>query len=549
MTGYLSDDLEIPTTTKGNPAKGVSYGYQKIRDLPKTSAFAGFPIFHKIKITIVGFGVETDRADLLEYWQPFQNADKKVFNVGDDAVAQSRVTSPTITSFFGGSSKEFSSDSPGTRRSYGGKQYIATTRRISWSSISSIINVYPGVLLIPSGSKATNNKSTARNKENPYSFDNIQLWILDPNENGYSFTGTNGIVSIAYFWYHPTEKRYYSVPNARAEQDIGTAASIGSNLGLAYVNYIVSLLGNSVSSNVRELARFAYGLIPPNSPSLRTSLQSGLVNYLIKNNLLSVEAAVAAVEAPGFASTSTNVTVGGKKQAPETKVTKPKTFTVPTSGQIFSRPGGLDESSIPQMVQYYTVDGNNEGVPNRHEFKFTPNQISYSGIGSEWNNIPRSGSTPLIDWSGFKVMEVSFQFLLAPDKSGSFDEVGSDSSISFDVEEQIRNLRKMAVAPYPVILLGFDSLLSEQVGFPYIDGRGVEFVIGDLSISSLYRTSDGKINRAQCSITLREIPTDSIPLVSFPLLKFPGAKRIPSTKNASEGDNPLLQNSSTQFKT
>jgi hypothetical protein len=242
------------------------------------------------------------------------------------------------------------------------------------------------------------------------------------------------------------------------------------------------------------------------------------------------------------------VTIGGKKKAPETKVTKPSTFTVPTGTRFPSRPNELNESSIPQMVQYYTVDGNNEKVPNRHEFKFAPNQISYSGIGSEWNNIPRSGSSPLVDWSGFKLMEVSFQFLLAPDKSGSFDERGSDSAIAFDVEEDIRKLRRMAVAPDPVTMLNFDSLLSEQVGFPYIDGRGVEFIIADLSISSLYSTSDGKINRAQCSITLREIPIDSIPLVSFPLLKFPGTKNKPSTKNASEKDNRILQETSTQFQ-
>jgi hypothetical protein len=548
MTGFLSDDLEIPTTTKNNLPKGVSYGYQKVRNLPKTSAYAGFPIFHKIKITQVGYSVQTDRADLLEYWQPFQNADKKVFNVGDDAIAQSRITSPTVTSFFGGSSKQSSSESPGTRKLYGGKQYVATTKRISWSSISPIINVNPGILLIPSGSKSATNTSTVRDTENPYLFDNIQLWILDPNENGYSFTGTNGIVSIAYFWYHPIQKRFYSVPNSRAEQDIGTAASIGSNLGLAYVNYIVSLLGSSVSSNVRELSRFAYGLIPPNSNALQKSLQSGLVSYLVTKNLLSVEAAAAAVEAPGFASTPKNVTIGGTRKVPETKVTKPSTFTVPTGDRFPSRPNELNESSIPQMVQYYTVDGNNEKVPNRHEFKFAPNQISYSGIGSEWNNIPRSGSSPLVDWSGFKLMEVSFQFLLAPDKSGSFDERGSDSAIAFDVEEDIRKLRRMAVAPYPVTMLNFDSLLSEQVGFPYIDGRGVEFIIADLSISSLYRTSDGKINRAQCSITLREIPIDSIPLVSFPLLKFPGTKNKPSTKNASEKDNRILQETSTQFQ-
>lgn len=548
MTDYLNADFELPTTVKSAPPKGVFYGYQKVRDLPLTSAYAGFPIFHKMKITQVGFVQETLRADLLEYWQPFQNADKKVFNVGDDAAEQYRISPPPVTSFFGGSTKIYLSESPGTRRLYGGKQYIATTRRISWSSISPTVNVYPGVLLVPSGSKSSNNTSTVRTEENPYAFDNIQIWILDPDENGYSFTSTNGIVVIAYFWYDPIQKRYYSIPNTKAEQDISTAASIGSNLGSSYVNYIVSLLGNTVNSNVRDLARFAYGLIPPNSPGLRSSLQSGLINYLVRNGLLSLEAAVAAVETPGFASKPQNVIIGGQRRVPTPKVQKPNTFTVPTGDKIFARPG-RDESSVPQIVQYYIVDGNNETVPNRYEFVFPPNQISYSGIGSEWSNIPRSGSTPLVDWSSFKAMEVSFQFLLAPDKSASFNENGNGSSIVLDVEDDIRKLRRMAVTPYPVIMLGFDSLLSEQIGYPYIDGRGVEFIIGDLSISSLFRTSEGKINRATCSMTLREIPTDAIPLISFPLLKFPRIKSAAKTKNPSEdGKNPDLQDSSKGFQ-
>jgi hypothetical protein len=52
-------------------------------------------------------------------------------------------------------------------------------------------------------------------------------------------------------------------------------------------------------------------------------------------------------------------------------------------------------------------------------------------------------------------------------------------------------------------------------------GAGVQFAITDFSISSMMRTPNGSINRAQCDITLQEVPIEYINIISLPKL-IPG---------------------------
>ena len=268
---------------------------------------------------------------------------------------------------------------------------------------------------------------------------------------------------------------------------------------------------------------------------------------MVGNKLLTPEAALAALNTVDKGGTIVK-TIGNKQgRAPEQETTRK-----PRTNNVTKKPGGTEQtllsqnsqSSAPQMVQRYNVDGLNEPIINRHIFLFPPNQINYTGIGSEWTPIERSGSTPLVDWKGFKLLQVSFQFLIAPDKQGTFEDIQGESVISLDVEDKIAELRRMSTAPYPVTLLGFDSMMSEQVGFPYISGRGVDFVISEMNISSLYRTTDGRINRAQCDITLQELHNDAVPLITFPKLRIPGIKLPPKEKPTAEGEHSRLSDTS-----
>ena len=550
-------DIQGPPSLFMGPSTLIGFAYvnKEIRKLPNTSVYGGYSIYKRFKVNIATkeetpYGTE-------EWWQPVAGEPYRVYNNGDESAPNPRTKpfSPTINSFLSGKIDE--SFQPGTRITYGGKQYIATTRKAKWDilvppltygEISGLVSGKPAVGLSSSGQKIPTRTSGIRITENPYSYKDITLWILSPSESGYSFTNSNGDLVIAYFWYHPNQKKFYPVRNTASLFTQGSPGS-SANIGFSYITYVASLLGDTYSkNNPTTLGQLAIGLIPPNSPALNESIQRGLLKYMVDNQLLTPEAAAAALNTINKGGNIIPKTIGNRQgRAPNQtgQSRKPKNRNV-------TRPVGRNETlltpagaiSKPMMVQYYNVDGLAEPVDNHFEFMFPPNQINYTGIGSEWVPVERSGAAPLVDWKGFKLLQVSFQFLIAPDRQGTFEEVTGESLISLDVEEDIAKLRKMSVAPYPVTLLGFDSMMSEQIGFPYISGRGVDFVITELNITSLYRTIDGRINRAQCDITLQELQSDAIPLITFPKLKIPGVKLPPKAKATKENDNPLLSDTS-----
>jgi hypothetical protein len=190
---------------------------------------------------------------------------------------------------------------------------------------------------------------------------------------------------------------------------------------------------------------------------------------------------------------------------------------------------GEPEGGEPQMVQYYKSGSSQLQTTARHFFLPKPNQINYQNLGSEWTEIERVGRIPLVDWKNFRLMKVSFEFLVIPDntyRTGAFGET-ADDGITFSIDEKLENLRNMAARPYPVILYGFDDLLVNANPFSMSTGAGVQFVISELSISSLIRTTTGSINRATCSITLQEVPIEYINIISLPKL-VPG-QIIPPT--------------------
>jgi hypothetical protein len=181
---------------------------------------------------------------------------------------------------------------------------------------------------------------------------------------------------------------------------------------------------------------------------------------------------------------------------------------------------GEPEGGEPQMVQYYKSGDSQLQTTARHYFTPKPNQVNYQNLGSEWTEIERVGRIPLVDWKNYRLMKVSFQFLVIPDntyRTGAFGET-ADDGITFSIDEKLENLRNMAARPYPVILYGFDDLLINSNPFSMSTGAGVQFVISELTISSLMRTTTGSINRATCDITLQEVPIEYINIISLPKL-------------------------------
>jgi len=242
---------------------------------------------------------------------------------------------------------------------------------------------------------------------------------------------------------------------------------------------------------------------------------------------------VAAAVAGTVAGAGTSVGTGGATSANGTKWTGPEGYklgsiqniTVQRSRNVFFtteesevllRNGGKALSNTrPIMYQVYRAPGSQSPIINQYQFDLAPNEIQYGGFGGEWATVERSGGFPLIDWKSFKLLQISFSFVIAA-KAG----LGlTADGLEIPVTDQIKQLQSMAQTPFPVLFYGFDDLLMSQ--FRY-DGqgnaRGVQFVIQDLSIASTRRNAAMEITRATANITLQEIPIERQQLIGMPRL-------------------------------
>ena len=186
----------------------------------------------------------------------------------------------------------------------------------------------------------------------------------------------------------------------------------------------------------------------------------------------------------------------------------------------------------PELVQTYTVstDGTWGAAPvRRFRFPFVPREVSYSGIGTQWTEIPRSGNYPIVDWTGFNLLKISFNFDIV-----NMDYEGKQGfGLNYSCEKDITTLREMAQTPYPVTFLNMDKFMTDEVRWPLLtSGRGVEFVISEFSVTAVQRThGSNEISRAQCSMTLQEIPIETLEIVQMPPIK-------PCPKKLCPGDIP-----------
>ena len=206
-----------------------------------------------------------------------------------------------------------------------------------------------------------------------------------------------------------------------------------------------------------------------------------------------------------------------------------KIFTKVSSGGA-----GLGSSlvpDIPRMFQYYQKsNGGVSLVPLEHLFEYRPNNISYSNIGSEWQEIARTNNSSILDFKNFKLMKISFEFV-----------IGEKENLYKSCDEQITTLRKIASQPFPVKFDGFDKLFDEQIIYEPSNVGSGQFAIIDMSISSVYRAQPGvdlnvkggAISRATVNMTIQEIPRSNITTIKFAKLPF---KAKPSTTKDKTGD-------------
>jgi hypothetical protein len=184
----------------------------------------------------------------------------------------------------------------------------------------------------------------------------------------------------------------------------------------------------------------------------------------------------------------------------------------------YTKPAGRGEDQRPHMVQV----GSMLDEPDRYFFRHIPNQVSYQGLGSRWVEIPRKGDFPIVEWSDWALMKVQFDFLIASELDG---EPGRGDGLFNSVDEDIEQLRRMAQRPLPVSIFGMDQLFSMQMRRAQ-EGKNMQFVIANFTVKSARRTvneGNKEITAAQCSMTLQEIPIETMKVVEMgmPILTGP----------------------------
>jgi hypothetical protein len=118
-------------------------------------------------------------------------------------------------------------------------------------------------------------------------------------------------------------------------------------------------------------------------------------------------------------------------------------------------------------------------------------------------------------------MKVSMSFIIASDRI----EPGGQSvpdGMSIAVEPQIQKLRQMAQRKVPITFINMDELLTVQLRRGTNLGRGLEFVINDMSVTATRRVTDftngsasvpSGISVAQIEMTFTEVPVERVSVV------------------------------------
>lgn len=221
----------------------------------------------------------------------------------------------------------------------------------------------------------------------------------------------------------------------------------------------------------------------------------------------------------------------GFKQPPPQPKPETKIVVRMPSGYAPPHPTAGTKPRMTQRQLDLTDSGQAIGtVTETFVFPYTPQNIRYSDMGSVWQEIPRAMNTSFVDWSGYKLMKVSMDFLVAGQYKPSPTDTSVSDGLMSSVGEELNMLRRMATNKFPVTLEGFDDILQVQMARSRFEQpRGIQFVIQDLNIVAGRRTVDEKtglatnpsnISAAQVSLTLQEIPVETVTVVKLPPLQL-----------------------------
>jgi hypothetical protein len=218
-------------------------------------------------------------------------------------------------------------------------------------------------------------------------------------------------------------------------------------------------------------------------------------------------------------------------QTPSSK----STVTVQINTRDFNS-GIAYNNAAPYMEQKFSVyertgatSSTRTDIVRRHAFELIPNSFEFSQLNSTWNEVPRSGNYPYVDWSNYNLTKVSFRFLVTGTRTtafgpGFFSGQPLNDGIDVSIDEQIDNIRSMAAAPSPIRIYNMNTLLTNTFRYPFLQkAGGISWVIADMSIVANRLTPNGKeIAAAEVSITLNEYPIIARDIIRIPKLR-PGS--------------------------
>jgi hypothetical protein len=345
--------------------------------------------------------------------------------------------------------------------------------------------------------------------KNPYLVENVSKW------RKLSDTGTEWVQ----YWYHPQLKRFFPLEDTPALQNLPEVSTFEASKWDSFIGDAKGLnLSNFTDAQIKELA------------------SQGLSLLAAKTIVLDADRRVSKILA-GTVSVDTTTGTPVVRNNDNGLATSGTTVVVSKSTGGAEGEGGTYSYSLdqPQIVQFYNLpDGTTSQTPARFVFDYRPNNVSYSNIGSEWTEIPRVNNTPFIDFKSFKLMKISFEFL-----------VGDNDNIFSSCDDKLKELRAIAMRPEPVIFLGFDAMFTEHLSIGALGGgSGIVFAIVDMSITSVQRTRagfdgsagsfsqtpTGEINRATVSMTIQELPLETPLIAVLPKIgKTPAAPKAPGT--------------------
>ena len=338
-------------------------------------------------------------------------------------------------------------------------------------------------------------------ERNPYLSDSVRKWkvLNDPD------------TQWTPYWYHPTEKRFYPLKNS----DILRVLSSTSDFYLTGAKW-EKFTGEARDVNLANFTKRQIEILEMQGFSKKEA--ESIVAENDKSAANGVRPKV--VTKPNGSNNNSNS--GSSNNPSDSGANTSLTVSLIKKAIIGAYGEASSITANPQMVQIYRdEEGNYKTSPDRFVFTYRPNNIQYSNIGSEWTEIDRVNNTPFVDFRNFKLMKISFEFI-----------VGDSNNLFTSCDGQIALLRKMAVRPEPVVFLGFDQMFTEQLAYPTsTGGSGVEFAIVDMSVSSVQRTRiadssgasqnlspNGNINRATINMTLQELPINKQQLYKLPKL-------------------------------